>query len=263
MKFLILASSSGGLADAVLLISLIAVGVLLGAATLVSGILRLIILINYWTANRRRCAGGCTGASAAQTILALYGLENVQVKKAGFFAALLYGNHYNPNRKTVYLTSRVFHGNNVTAVALGAEKAELARADLMDGKAVRSRWRLQKVAIFGPVLFVPIALIGLIVDAVMGFTGIPFLIGAGVALAFFLCCFVLSALTIPVESRASKKAIEALSHTDLLTEEERGAAAKVLKTYVIAYVTDFIVALLEIIRLILRILASATSRKGK
>lgn len=235
-----------------LIVALLIVTVALGAALIVLAVLRLIIFWNYWIA-RRPATSGITGGHAAEDMLLRLGIGDVKVEKEGFFRALFYNNHYNPSKKTIYLRRTTFFGTNVTSIAIAAQEVSLVLQDRENSAKFRGRWRLQQLAVFGPAVFLPILLIGLILDFAVGFTGIPMLIASVIAFAFFLCSMVLAGLTVSVEKRAAKTAVELLAQAPYLTPEEQLKAQKVLRAYILAYITDFVVAILKLIQLILKI----------
>ena len=135
--------------------------------------------------------------------------------------------------------------------------------DKREEKAFRTRSLLQMIGVFGPILFIPLVIVGVIIDIATGFTKIPSLALLGVGLAFFICSFVFTMLNIPVEKKANKEALEFLQGSDMLTEDEQHEVAKVLRGYLIAYVIDFIINVLKLIQLILKIvLQVALSKKN-
>ncbi len=241
-----------------LIFALLVVGIAIVVASIVFGILRLIIAWNYWIA-RKPIASGITGEQAALNVLQRLGITDVKVEMEGFFRALFYNNHYNPSKKTIYLRRTTFYGRNVSAVALAAQKAVLVRQDKEDSAKFRARWRLQQCAVFGPMFFIPLVLIGLVIDLVLtlngiDFTGIATLIMTAIGLAFFVIAMVLAGLTVSVERRATRETIELLPQTELFQPEEIDKAERVLKTYILAYITDFIIAILKLIQFILKLL---------
>lgn len=241
-------------------VAFVIVGIALVVATLVVAILRIIIFWNYWIA-RGSVASGATGEQAATETLKAMGIDDVIVKKAGIFRAIFYGNHYNPNKKIVYLRRSTFYGKNVTSVALAVQKTALVLQDRENSGKFKARWRMQKIAIFGPLFFIPIILVGLIVDLALGFTGMPTLASSVIALAYFIISAIFAGLTIPVEKRGTRDAMELLDETDLLSAEEKEKAGKVLKVYVLAYIADFILTILKLIQLIFKIIFKIFSRK--
>ena len=241
-----------------LIIALLVIGIAIVVASIVCGILRLIIAWNYWIA-RKPVASGMTGEQAAREILQRMGVTDVEVKKEGFFRALFYNNHYNPKKKTVYLRRTTFKGKNVTSIALAVQKAALVRQDKENSGRFRARWRLQQCAIFGPLFFLPLVVVGLVIDFVMSlngtdFSGVATLSMTAVALVLFVISMLLAGLTIPVEKRATREAIEMLQQTEFLSPDELEKAERVLKTYIIAYITDFIIAILKLIQFILKLI---------
>lgn len=240
-----------------LIIALLIVGIAIVVASIVCGVLRLIIAWNYWVA-RKPIASGATGEQAANFMLQLMGVTDVKVEKEGFFRALFYSNHYNPTKKTIYLRRTTFAGKNVTAIALATQKAALVLQDKEDSAKFRARWRLQQCAIFGPLFFIPLVLVGVIIDLVVSlngadFSGIATLATTAAALVLFIISMVLAGLTISVEKRGTRDAIDLLRTTDLFQPDELEKAERVLKTYIIAYITDFIIAILKVIQLILKL----------
>lgn len=238
-----------------LIIALAVVTVAIAVAAIVFAILRLIIFWNYWIA-RKPIASGITGEKAALGMLELMGITDIEVKKEGFFRALFYNNHYNPKKKTIYLRRTTFKGTSITAVALAVQKAALVLQDRENSARFRSRWRMQQLAIFGPIFFFPIIIVGVILDFIASpggqFSGTYTLVASGIAIAYFLVTTVLAGLTISVEKRGTNDAIDMLRKTNLFLPDELEKAERVLKTYILAYITDFILNLLKLIQAILK-----------
>lgn len=253
--------------DLVLIIAIIIISILIGIAAIAATVLRTIIFFQYWVTNRKKTEGGYNGQSAAYKLLHELGFDDVQVKKCGIFRALIYGNHYNPTHKTVYLLRSALEGEHLTAIGIALQKVGLVIQDKRDSAAFKARWRLQQIGLFGPILFIPLVLVGVILDLVMlfatggTFTGIFTLITAILAFALFIVCFVLSFLTMKVEGRANRETLEILKNHDFLTPDEQQKVAKVFRTYQLAYITDFLINLLQLIRLVLKILLAANQNK--
>lgn len=253
----LLLSAEGDLGlEIALIIAIAIVGVLIILVSLVALILRVKIFFSYWVTNREETEAGYTGGEAARSLLDELGYTDVQVKKAGFFSALLYGNHYNPKKKTVYLRASTLNRKNVTSVGLALQKVGIVVQDETGG-AVKRRWRLQKFGVFGPLLFIPIVLVGVVLDFVFAgggeITGFCSLGASVLGLSFFVVSLILTIFTLQVEKRANATALELMASHNFLTESEREKIRKVFKTYILAYFADFLITLLEIIRFILKI----------
>ena len=251
----------------VILIALVLVCIMLGIAAIAATVLRIMIFFSYWITNREKSSGGYTGATAAEKLLSELGYNDIAVRKCGFFAMLFYGNHYNPNKKTVFLRHSTYVGHNLTAVGLALQKVGLVIQDKRDGDTIKKRWKLQKLALFGPVLFIPIVIVGLIIDILTlyltggTFTGVATLICALLGVAFFIVCFVLQIMTIKTESKANLETLEIMKNYDFLNAYEQEKIAKVFKTYQLAYITDFIISILQIVKLILKVLLAIVKNK--
>ncbi len=244
----------------ILLIALAIVTILICIVSLAALVLRIKIFVNYWITDRKKTEGGYNGYSAAVTLLQDLGYGDIQVKQSGFFRAMIFGNHYNPNKKTVYLRKSTYYGENLTAVGLALQKVGLVVLDKNNSASFKMRWRLQKVAVFGPVFFLPIVILGVIGDFVMcvltggSFTGLFTLIAACLGFAYFVASFVLSFLVIKVEGRANRETLGIIKGYDFLTPDEQEGVARVFSTYRAAYICDFLINILQLIRIILKIL---------
>ena len=247
----------------VLAMSIVVVTILIAIMTVAARIARIRVIYLYWFANRHTSSGGYTGESAARKALDELGFTDIQVRKAGIFRTMIFGNHYNRFTKTIWLRRSTMYGDNLTSVGLAVQKVGLVMQDKREEKAFRTRSLLQMIGVFGPILFIPLVIVGVIIDIATGFTKIPSLALLGVGLAFFICSFVFTMLNIPVEKKANKEALEFLQGSDMLTEDEQHEVAKVLRGYLIAYVIDFIINVLKLIQLILKIvLQVALSKKN-
>lgn len=241
-----------------LIAALCIVGAAIAIGAVVLGVFRAIIFWNYWIA-RAPAACGVTGEQAALGALQQMGVTDVTVKKEGFFRALFFNNHYNPSKKTIFLRRTTFYGKSVTAVALSVEKAALVMQERQNSGKFRARWRLQKLALFGPIFFIPFVLAGIILDFVMSlnggsFTGTATLIATVLGLVFVTVSMVLAGLTVSVEKQGTQDALALLTASNLLLPDELSKAESALKAYILAYITDYIIAILKFIQVILKIL---------
>ena len=237
----------------VLVMALIVLTILIAVMTVAALIARLRVLYLYWFANRHKSSGGYTGESAARAALDKLGFTDVQVRKAGILRTMVFGNYYNRFSKTIWLRRSTMYGDNLTSVGLAIQKVGLVMQDKREEKTFRTRSILQMIGVFGPIVFIPLVIVGFIIDFATGFSKIPTLAVLGLAIVFYICSFMFTLLNIPVEKKANKEALEFLQGSDMLNEDEQYEVAKVLRGYLIAYVIDFIINLLKLIQLILKI----------
>ena len=147
--------------------------------------------------------------------------------------------------------------NSLTAIGVALQKVGIAKlCESGDAKA-RTRNVLQIVGLFGPILFIPIILIGALLDYLLfsSFGTISF-VSIALGLLIIAAGFLTTLLNIPVEKKANKMAMEMLDTCGLFEDEEKAQIKKVLDTYIIAYICDFIVSVLRVVQLVLEIVMS-------
>lgn len=240
-----------GLAWAYVIVSILVV--LMAVAALVMWI---IVAIKYFSTNKKTLASGKNSFDMARYMLDKSGLTDIQVKQAGFFRAWIYGNYYDMKRKTIYLRKSISNKNSVTAVGLALQKVGIAiLCESGDTKAI-TRYRFKKLGIYGPFLFLPTIIIGVLLDIVIfSLKSFPFsIIGFVLGIALLIAGFIQTLLTIPVEKKGNDMALEMIDKTGIMTSDERNMIESVFKAYIIAYVLDFILTVLRIVQFILEIL---------
>ena len=246
-----------GLELAIMIVSgLIVVGLV------VALIVQIVLIVKYKKFNKTPLQSGLTSQQTARTLLDANGLTNVQIKKLGFFRRiLLFGNHYSVMRKTIYLRKNIIDSSSVTAVGIATQKVCLAIQHKNKDKSFIFRYVLQILTLFTPLLFYVSIAVGLIIDIVTKFSGLPTIVGLFVGLGFYLLTFILQIVNIKVEKKANEQAVEVLKSANIFNENEITTLQKLLKLYIIS---DIIILVLSILKLILQILKIlARSKKSK
>ena len=236
-------------------VAYIAVGVLLGIAIIAALIAQIAVAVGYWRGNRTNNSLGLSGAEYARKLLDQNGMPDVQVKKCGIIRTVLFGNHYSISKKTVYLRMRTINKPSLTAVAMAAQKVALAEQHKNKNAKMIVRSRLQGLGVFAPYLFIPLVVIGFLIDVFVAQTLLFSLIATVLGLIFILFGFIVTLLNIPVEKKAMKRALVFLKAN--LTREEIVIVKKIYRSYMVEYALQFIIAVLRIIQLILKILLGA------
>ena len=231
-------------------IAYIVVGILLGIAVVVALIAQLVVIVGYWRGNRTQNSLGISGGEFARKLLDEKGLQDVQVKRCTLLRTLLFGNHYSIARKTVFLRIMTINKTSVTSVAIAAQKVALAEQHRDGNKKMIVRGRLQGIGVFAPSLFLPLVIVGILMDLFVFENLFMTLIVLILGILFIVFAFVVTILNIPVEKSAMNRASEMLG--TYLTAEEMTMVKKVYRSYMIEYVMQFIVALLRMIQLILK-----------
>ena len=232
-------------------IALMIVGVLIAIVGIVSGITSIWLVVKYFRFNRRENSLGLTGIEIARKILDDNGLEHIKVKRTG---SLLFGNSYSHYFKKVRLRGFIRHETSLTSMGMGAQKAALAILDKEGDKDMRKRIRLVPLVTFGPFAFIPLILIGGVLDYfVFNGSGICTLVLGTIGLLFYAYSVVLSVLTLKTEKKAQNRAYEILEQDYHITDDELSALKELFHLYNVQYINDIILSSLELLYTVLEI----------
>ncbi len=237
------------------LIGIVIVGALIVILAIFSTLVSIWLAIKYMVYNRKNNSADMNGAEVARKILDDNGLKNIKVSVVG---SLLFGNSYSHYFHKVRIRRLTNKKKSITSLAIGAEKASLALLDKENDPDMKKRIKLVPLTIFGPIAFIPLVIIGVILD-IMFFNaqGNVTLVFSCIGLVFYLLSFLLSLMTLKTEVKAQKRALEVLKNEKLATSEELTMMKKLFKLYNIQYVNDMIMAMLELIYRVLMIVAQA------
>lgn len=239
-------------------ISLIVVGILIALVGIVSGITSVWLMIQYFRFNRRENSLDLTGIQVARKILDDNGLEHIQVKRTG---SLLFGNSYSHYFKKVRLRGMIRHETSLTSMGMGAQKAALAILDKEGDADMKKRIRLVPLVTFGPFAFIPLIVIGGLLDYfIFSGSGICTLALGAIGLLFYIYSIVLSVLTLKTEKKAQDRAYDILKQDYHVTDDELSSLKELFRLYNIQYVNDIILSSLELLYTALEI---AIAVKGK
>ena len=226
-------------------IALMIVGFLIVIVGIVSGITSIWLVIKYYRFNRRENSLGLTGIEVARKILDDNGLEHIKVKRTG---SLLFGNSYSHYFKKVRLRGLIRHEKSLTSMGMGAQKAALAILDKEDDEDMKKRVRLVPLVTFGPFAFIPLILIGALLDFfVFSGSGVCTLTLGAIGLLFCVYSVVLSVLTLKTEKKAQNRAYEILERDYHVTDDELSALKELFHLYNIQYINDIILSSLELL----------------
>ena len=179
-----------------------------------------------------------TGFDVARKILDSNGLKDIYVVETK-------GNltdHYDPRRKTVKLSSEVFHGDSIVSMAVAAHECGHAIQDKEGYFFMRIRSFIFPIVSFGTKIAYVILLIGLIADMMN-------LVWAGILLVGLGLIFQI--ITLPVEINASKRALVELENKMGALNEDLSGTKSMLTAAALTYVAGVLSSALEILRLVL------------
>lgn len=179
-----------------------------------------------------------TGLDVARMILDKNGLNNMYVIETK-------GNltdHYDPKRKTIKLSSDVFHGSSIAAMAVAAHEVGHALQDKEGYLFMRVRSYIYPIVHFGTKFAYIVLVIGLIANMMN-------LIWLGIVLVGLGLLFQL--VTLPVEFDASRRALKELETNIIVPSVDIKGTKSMLSAAAMTYVAGVLSSALEILRLIL------------
>lgn len=185
-----------------------------------------------------------SGAQAAREILDRNGLSQVEIHEVPGELS----DHYDPSRRTVFLSGPVFHDTSLASVGIAAHEVGHAIQHQQAYGPLGLRMALVPITGFASNAAMFLILGGLFLGGVIGPISSTLLwIGVG--------CYALIALfqiiTLPVEYDASARAKAQLTRLGLVSPEEVSGVNRVLGAAALTYVAAMLTSVLELLRLIL------------
>ena len=184
-----------------------------------------------------------TGAEAAQRVLSANGVRGVRIERVS-------GNltdHYDPRTNVIRLSDSVYDSASVAAIGVASHEAGHAVQYAHNYGPIKLRAAIIPVTNIGSKLAMPLILLGLL----LGFVGNFSYALVDLGIACFGLSLVFQLVTLPVEFNASRRAMSAISQSNILSEEEQRGAQKTLRAAAMTYVAATAVALAQLLRLIL------------
>lgn len=184
-----------------------------------------------------------TGAQAAERVLHSNGVSGVRIQRVS-------GNltdHYDPKTNVIRLSDDVYDSTSTAAIGVACHEAGHAVQYAQHYAPIKLRAAIIPVTNFGSRLAMPLILLGVLLSF-MGNLGTVFVY---LGIAAFGLSLVFQLVTLPVEFNASRRAIQAISAGNILTDEELRGARKTLSAAALTYVAATAVALVQLLRLIM------------
>jgi Zn-dependent membrane protease YugP len=178
---------------------------------------------------------GITGSEVAQRIINRGGLNNIQINQISGQLS----DHYDPRKKELSLSTGVYQGNSVAAIAIAAHELGHALQDQDGYLPLRFRSMIVPAVNIGSTLGWILIMIGLVLNVLdLAWLGVfAFSGGAIFALA-----------TLPVEFNASSRAKALLRESGiLLSQEEVNGVNKVLNAAALTYVASLFTAVMQLL----------------
>ena len=181
-----------------------------------------------------------TGFDVARRILDENGLGDIYVVETKGVMS----DHYDSRRKTVRLSTEVFHGTSVASVAIAAHECGHAIQDKEGYTWMKLRSIIFPIVNIGQRIAYIVMIIGLFLsymDYVYAAIGFTFL-----GLLFEL-------VTLPVEFDASKRAKDIILKDGMINDKEKKGVDAVLNSAALTYVAAVVSSILEILYLLIQL----------
>ena len=184
-----------------------------------------------------------TGAEAAQRVLSANGVSGVRIERVS-------GNltdHFDPKTNVIRLSDSVYNSTSVAAIGVACHEAGHAVQYAENFGPIKVRAAIIPITNIGSKLAMPLILLGVLFNFLGSFSYTLVYLG--------IACFSLSLLfqliTLPVEFDASRRAMQAISQGNILSENEQRGAKLTLRAAAMTYVAATAVALAQLLRLII------------
>lgn len=180
-----------------------------------------------------------TASDAAMRVLRANGVTNVRVERVA-------GNltdHFDPKANVIRLSDSVYNSTSTAAIGVACHEAGHAVQHAEQYAPIKLRTAIIPMTNIGSMLAMPLILIGIL------FSSTYELVYIGIAL--FSLSLVFQLVTLPVEFNASRRAMEAIESTEILSGEELKGARRTLTAAAMTYVAAVAVSAAQLLRLII------------
>lgn len=184
---------------------------------------------------------GITGAMAAEQILRMEGIYDVQVMRVSGKLT----DHYDPANHVLWLSDSTYGSTSVAALGVAAHECGHAIQHARHYVPLTIRGALVPVANFGSGISWPLIIMGLFIRGEMS----TLFINLGILM--FSLAVLFQIITLPVEFNASGRALKILKSSGMLYESEVREARSVLTAAALTYVASAASALLQLLRILI------------
>lgn len=180
----------------------------------------------------------------ARFFLDAMGIYDVKITRTSGFLT----DHYNPKTDTIALSDEVYNSTSVASLGIACHEIGHVLQHKKGYKPLKLRNFLVPIINISSYLMWPLVILGLILEFTQYFSTGNILIIIGICI--FGLSVIFSAITIPIEKDASKRAYKMLVETGELTQEEGQGVKEVLDAAALTYVASLVVSILSFLRFI-------------
>lgn len=184
---------------------------------------------------------GITGAMAAEQILRLEGIYDVQVMRVRGRLT----DHYDPANRVLRLSDSTYGSTSVAALGVAAHECGHAIQHARHYVPLTLRGALVPIVNFGSGISWPLIIMGFFFGGQMS----SLFINLGILM--FSLAVLFQIVTLPVEFNASSRALKILKNSGMLYESEVREARSVLTAAALTYVASAASAILQFLRILI------------
>ncbi len=196
---------------------------------------------------RMYCHSGMTGAQAAQRILQMSGINDVQIQHVSGELT----DHYDPSKKVLRLSDSVYDSRSVAAIGVAAHECGHAVQHQKGYLPLKIRSALVPAANIGSRLGLPLVILGLVLGVGFELPGGGYFSLAQIGIWVFSLAVLFQIVTLPVEFNASGRALKMLGSYGIMSQDEVDDCKRVLGAAALTYVAAAASSILQLLRLVL------------
>ncbi len=188
---------------------------------------------------------GMTGADAALKVLHSAGITDVTIEKTHGRLS----DHYNPKTKVIALSEGVHSSTSVAAIGIACHEAGHAIQHAKKYFPLTIRNFIVPITNIGSKLALPLILLGIILTS----AGSQYIMLAYLGVICFSLSTIFQLITLPTEFNASRRAMNLIEENNILLDDEKTGARKVLSAAAMTYVAALAVSFMQLLRLFLMV----------
>ena len=204
----------------------------------------------YAAFSEEKISSHMTGYDTAVRLLRANGIYDVSVGRVRGKLT----DHFHPKKRVVNLSESTYGDDSVAAVAVAAHEIGHVVQKERGYLPYKIRTALVPITNFGSRLALPLVLLGVVLELLVGLSSEVGFYLALVGVALYGTSTLFTLVTLPVELDASRRAKKMLVEEGILREEEEPGAQRVLSAAALTYVAALATSLVNFLRFLVWVL---------
>ena len=204
----------------------------------------------YAAFSEEKISSHMTGYDTAVRLLRANGIYDVSVGRVRGKLT----DHFHPKKRVVNLSESTYGDDSVAAVAVAAHEIGHVVQKERGYLPYKIRTALVPITNFGSRLALPLVLLGVVLELLVGLSSEVGFYLALVGVALYGTSTLFTLVTLPVELDASRRAKKMLVEEGILREEEEPGAKRVLSAAALTYVAALATSLVYFLRFLVWVL---------